>query len=298
MPSATRLVTDVRMNIAPTDPAGLGVLLVDGAVVRSAVVTPGVCTTFTAVPMSQGSHRVSAMIRTRSGIVRSPSVAVTCWGKPGAPKVLTTLKPGLTKKSITLPVAVGSCTTKLTALVNGKAAWTKSITAPTKVTVPLCLPSGVDKIELCAENPVDKTSTTVTLTRPTWPVPGHTSVSSGFGMRGSRMHKGIDIPAGYGSSVVAAAAGKVIWAKPLTSYGGLVMIDHGGDMTTYYAHLSRICVSYGQQVTMGQKIGEVGVANTAHLHFQLFVDADNANPDMYRRVNSGTPVDPYPYVQP
>lgn len=298
VPAATRLVTDVGLEVAPTDPAGLAVLVVDGAVVRSAVVTPGVAATFAAVPLKQGAHQVSAMIRTRSGIVSSPAVRVQAWGKPSAPKLLTTIKPGLYKKSVTLPVSVGSSTTKLTALVNGKPAWTKAISAAGNVSVALSLPCGVDEIELCAENPVERAVTAVTLTRPTWPVPGHTSVSSEFGPRWGRMHKGIDIPAGYGSTVVAAAAGKVIWAKPLSSYGGLVMIDHGGNMTTYYAHLSRISVDYGAQVAMGQKIGEVGVANTAHLHFQLFVDADNANPDMYRRVNSGTPVDPYPYVRP
>ncbi|HEY3317800.1 MAG TPA: M23 family metallopeptidase [Coriobacteriia bacterium] len=298
VPAQTPLVTDVGISRAPGEPAGLALLYADGTLLASKELTASQPATFTAVTMLQGTHLLRVVVRSREGMARSPVVPVASWGTPAAPRLMGPVHAGLYPKCVTFPVYVACGANKLTAYVGGKAVWSRGVLPPVTVPVPLTLPSGAQTVELRAENPVACGSTEFTVTRPTWPVPGYYGVGSGFGMRDGRLHKGIDIHAPYGTPVVAAAAGTVIWAKPLTTYGGLVMIDHGGRMTTYYAHLSSIEVKLGQRVTMGQRIGRVGVANVSHLHFQLFVNADNANPDMYRRVNSGIPVDPYPYVVP
>jgi murein DD-endopeptidase MepM/ murein hydrolase activator NlpD len=116
-----------------------------------------------------------------------------------------------------------------------------------------------------------------------WPVSG--PVVSGFGMRWGRMHTGIDIAVGYGTPIHAAAAGRVIYAGWMDGYGNLVFIDHGGGISTGYAHQSSIAVSNGQTVSQGQVIGYVGCTGHCfgpHLHFEV-------------RVN-GSPVDPLGYL--
>jgi murein DD-endopeptidase MepM/ murein hydrolase activator NlpD len=114
-----------------------------------------------------------------------------------------------------------------------------------------------------------------------WPVSG--SVTSGFGWRWGRMHEGIDIGAPYGAGVVASASGTVVHAGWMGGYGNLVVIDHGGGLSTAYAHLSSIVA--GGSVGQGQTIGYIGCTGHcfgAHLHFEV-------------RVN-GSPVDPLGYL--
>jgi murein DD-endopeptidase MepM/ murein hydrolase activator NlpD len=116
-----------------------------------------------------------------------------------------------------------------------------------------------------------------------WPVSG--PITSPFGWRWGRMHQGIDIGVGYGTPIHAAAAGTVIYCGWETGYGNLVVIDHGNNLATAYAHQSSIAVSCGQQVTQGQVIGYVGATGHAtgpHLHFEVRVD--------------GNPVDPLGYL--
>jgi murein DD-endopeptidase MepM/ murein hydrolase activator NlpD len=116
-----------------------------------------------------------------------------------------------------------------------------------------------------------------------WPVNG--PVTSGFGMRWGRMHEGIDIGAGYGTPIHAAAAGRVVYAGWMSGYGNLVAIDHGGGISTAYGHQSSIGVSVGEIVAQGQTVGYVGCTGHCfgpHLHFEV-------------RVN-GAPVDPLGYL--
>ena len=123
----------------------------------------------------------------------------------------------------------------------------------------------------------------------TRPVPG--KITSGFGPRRhpilgiTRMHSGLDMNARTGDSIVAAGAGTVILASYNGGYGNTVVIDHGGGMTTLYAHQSRIDVSRGEKVKAGERIGlagSTGLSTGAHLHFEV-------------RIN-GKPVDPRPYL--
>ena len=115
-----------------------------------------------------------------------------------------------------------------------------------------------------------------------WPVNG--PVVSPFGMRWGRLHAGIDIAAGYGTPIHAAASGTVIFAGWMGGYGNFVIIDHGGGLSTGYAHQSSIAVG-GGSVSQGQVIGYVGCTGHCfgpHLHFEV-------------RIN-GSPVDPMGYL--
>jgi murein DD-endopeptidase MepM/ murein hydrolase activator NlpD len=111
-----------------------------------------------------------------------------------------------------------------------------------------------------------------------WPVSG--AVVSAFGWRWGRMHEGIDIAAGYGTPVVAAAGGTVISAGWMGGYGNLVIIDHGGGIATAYAHLSSFAVG-GGAVGQGQTVGYVGCTGHCygpHLHFEVRVNGSAVDP--------------------
>jgi len=117
------------------------------------------------------------------------------------------------------------------------------------------------------------------------PVSG--GVTSGFGMRHhpilkrNRMHNGVDFGARHGATITAAADGIVISASYSNGYGNNVILDHGGGVSTLYAHCSRMFVSAGQRVKRGQKIaavGSTGLATGPHLHFEVRVNGRPVNP--------------------
>jgi len=101
------------------------------------------------------------------------------------------------------------------------------------------------------------------------------------------MHEGVDIVAPVGTTIRAAAAGVVISTERHPQYGNLVEIDHGNDLTTRYAHTSRILVKVGQLVKRGQKIAEVGTTGRStgpHLHFEVRIHGLAQNPDRFLRM--------------
>ena len=121
----------------------------------------------------------------------------------------------------------------------------------------------------------------VTGTLATWPANG--PVNDGFGYRGSEFHGGIDIIAGYGAAIVAASAGVVTTVSQDGGWGQYVQIDHGGGVTTLYAHMisGSPTVSAGQAVSAGQVIGSVGdtgYVTVAHLHFEVWVNGSKTDP--------------------
>ena len=127
-----------------------------------------------------------------------------------------------------------------------------------------------------------------------WPAPGYSKITCEYGWRfnGTDFHTGIDISGSgiHGAKVVAANTGTVIFTKQCPyngysyGYGTYAIVDHGGGITTLYAHMSSLAVSVGDVVVMGQQIGNVG--NTgwstgAHLHFEVRKDGKSVNPLPY-----------------
>ena len=98
------------------------------------------------------------------------------------------------------------------------------------------------------------------------------------------MHYGIDLGAKRGTPVHASASGRVIRAEYFSSFGNFIVIDHGNDITTRYAHLQNILVRDGARVVGGQPIGLVGSTGRAtgpHLHFEILVKGRQKNPQNY-----------------
>lgn len=123
-----------------------------------------------------------------------------------------------------------------------------------------------------------------------WPCPASTRITSDYGNResptagASSNHKGIDIGAPYGSDIVAAADGEVIFAGYSNGGGNYVMIDHGGSLYTVYMHASSLCVSKGDIVTRGQtvaKVGSTGISTGNHLHFGVSLNGGYVSPWNY-----------------
>jgi len=101
------------------------------------------------------------------------------------------------------------------------------------------------------------------------------------------MHEGVDFVAITGTPIHAAASGVVVSAERHPQYGFMVEIDHGKDLTTRYAHASKISVKEGQLVKRGQKIAEVGSSGRStgpHLHFEVRIRGIAQNPDRFLRM--------------
>ena len=112
-----------------------------------------------------------------------------------------------------------------------------------------------------------------------WPV--HGVLTSGYGWRWGRMHEGIDIAVSNGTPVVAAAAGTVIVAGWMGGYGNLVVVDHGGGVSTAYGHNTSVAVGVGQQVAQGQLIaysGNTGNSTGPHVHFEVRINGAAVDP--------------------
>jgi murein DD-endopeptidase MepM/ murein hydrolase activator NlpD len=117
-----------------------------------------------------------------------------------------------------------------------------------------------------------------------FPVEG--SISSHYGKRGRRQHRGIDIIANVGTPIVAAGDGEVIFSGRQRGYGSTIVVDHGQYMTLY-AHASKLIARTGDLVKQGDfiaKVGRTGNARGAHLHFELR--------DRYNKA-----IDPVPYLK-
>ncbi len=122
--------------------------------------------------------------------------------------------------------------------------------------------------------------------------------SSGFGLRidpftGTQaMHQGIDFVAATGTAIVAAAGGVVIASEWSHDFGNMIEVDHGNDITTLYAHASKVYVRVGDVVKRNQHIADVGStgrATGAHLHFEVHVKNVAQNPDKFLRADRITP---------
>jgi len=124
-----------------------------------------------------------------------------------------------------------------------------------------------------------------------WPVPGYTRITSPFAMREHpitgvyKQHTGVDIAAPTGANFVAANDGMVVKAEFNGAYGNMVIVDHGGGISTLYAHGNEMLVKVGQTVSKLQpvlKVGSTGYSTGPHAHFEVRV--------------AGVPVDPLLYI--
>ena len=113
-----------------------------------------------------------------------------------------------------------------------------------------------------------------------WPVPGYTKITSPYGMRTHpitgvfKLHTGVDIGAPMGTNFIAANDGVVTYAGWNNAYGKMVIIDHGGGISTLYAHGSEILVQVGDTVYQGTpilKVGSTGYSTGPHAHFEVRV---------------------------
>lgn len=122
-----------------------------------------------------------------------------------------------------------------------------------------------------------------------WPVEGE--LTDGFGGRhdpfgggSSEFHAGQDIATAWGMPVVAAGDGMVVFAGAQNGYGQVVIIDHGGGLTTRYGHLSKIETVLGQQIMRGGLIGRVGSTGRStgpHLHYEVRINDEPVSPNSY-----------------
>lgn len=111
------------------------------------------------------------------------------------------------------------------------------------------------------------------------------NISSGYGARWGRTHKGLDFAESTGTNIYASAPGTVTFSGWNTGgFGYLVIISHGNGVQTYYAHCSSLVAKVGQNVSQGQliaKVGNTGRSFGAHLHFEIRVNGVAYNPALY-----------------
>ncbi len=126
--------------------------------------------------------------------------------------------------------------------------------------------------------------------------PRFSSLTSYFGYRSdpfnsasAEFHPGIDFKGNRGDEAKCTADGKVVFAGRYGGYGNCVRIAHANNYETLYGHLSRITVQVGQEVTSGQKIGEVGSTGHStgtHLHYEIRKDGKAVNPLRFLTLNN------------
>jgi len=139
------------------------------------------------------------------------------------------------------------------------------------------------------ENYLNKIAYNISYTPLGLPFPG--TITSTFGHRenpfgGSNVetHKGLDIRAPMGSPVKSMAKGEVIFCGQRGGYGNCIMVKHGNGFETLYGHLSRILVTVGQKIDIGQQIGNVGSTGRStgpHLHYEVHKNGERINPQSF-----------------
>jgi murein DD-endopeptidase MepM/ murein hydrolase activator NlpD len=139
---------------------------------------------------------------------------------------------------------------------------------------------------------VERLNRTLALVPYRKPVVGEVEFTSGFGVRNDpflgrpAMHTGLDFRAATGDPVRATANGKVVSSGSAGGYGRMVEIDHGNGLSTRYGHLSEINVKVGDQIKIGQVIGEVGSTGRStgpHLHDETRIDGEAVDPQKFLR---------------
>jgi hypothetical protein len=149
------------------------------------------------------------------------------------------------------------------------------------------------KAEDAAVSRAVRTSTPGWLWTGPFRLPAQGRLSTPFGVkrirnrRTSYYHRGTDIAAPTGRRIVAPQNGRVVLSRGFRKYGGTIVLDHGGGVTSLYLHMSARAVMEGETVAAGEPIGKVGatgVATGPHLHWALYVRGTAVNPLSWTRL--------------
>src|SRR5699024_4244495 len=219
------------------------------------------------------------------------------------PEPVTSAKPKVVKETVVTktkitpqPVNTATSTAATVAKVTPKPTTTTTTTSTVKTTTPVA--NNADRkadsntksttvttttTQSTAAKPVTSSSTTSTVAniRWQWPTKGKVIVPFSSATNGN---KGIDIAGTQGQDIVAAAAGRVVYAgNALPGYGNLIIIKHNEDYLTAYAHNDRIYVQEQQDVKAGQRIAAMGRTGTSstRLHFEIRYKAKSIDPIKY-----------------
>ena len=143
------------------------------------------------------------------------------------------------------------------------------------------LPAQMPLLKLSHRTPstIKKAAYTMPSNRFIWPLQGE--LSSKFGRRWGTFHNGVDISSSFGKPIKAAAPGRVIYSGQEPGYGKLLIIYHGENYSTVYAHASKLLTKKGNSVRRGQIIGTVGSTGRStgpHLHFEIRRHKEAQNP--------------------
>ena len=153
--------------------------------------------------------------------------------------------------------------------------------------------TGIEALQT-ALDALERTKSEVTAFPIAHPAPGQ-RITSGFGPRRdpilgrSAFHAGMDFRAPTGTPIRAPASGKIVRAGRNGGYGKMVEIDHGNGLKTRFAHLSRIQVRVGEEVSAGQRIGasgNTGRSTGPHLHYEVRKDGQAVNPMRYLKAGT------------
>ncbi len=115
-------------------------------------------------------------------------------------------------------------------------------------------------------------------------VPTSGRLSSPYGMRSGRMHRGIDLANRTGTNIYASDGGRVTFAGYKGSYGYMIEVNHENGYVTRYAHASKLLVKSGERVYRGQHIAEMGNSGRStgpHLHFEVVANGAHQNPSRF-----------------
>jgi murein DD-endopeptidase MepM/ murein hydrolase activator NlpD len=156
---------------------------------------------------------------------------------------------------------------------------------PTGTTQPSTDPAATTTTSADDEPPADADLSNLGLI---WPTTG--SVTSNYGNRvhpitgTERLHTGLDIGNNQGTSIWAAQSGVVIFSGRMSGFGETVLVSHGPNVTTLYAHMSARSVTKGSNLSQGQEVGKMGSTGFStgnHLHFEVRVNTNPLNPRTY-----------------
>ncbi len=162
---------DASASLTASDPAGVAMLVVDGTVVRSTLTALTVAHkfTFTGVPLVPGAHALRLILRSKDGLLSSPSITVVSWQKP-LPPILMTPSNGYCGKSQAILVKAGPGTSRLSLSVNGRTICAKNVMPGQIVNMgTVAMGKGTNTIQVDATNPVSKTTGTFKVKRLDYP---------------------------------------------------------------------------------------------------------------------------------